>query len=185
MSVTAPSLQMTSLLEIISSGIRLLSSPIDICEDAFIIWLPSLGVHGVKLRKCFCGTPQQCDDSNAFTLSKLRFFFSPNGQRQSCQTDCPIIWFKNQTKLLSPVIIFWQILKQSTRAPVQTVKKKLCFNSIASPRPGYHLVFLTYLLNFHSSSLGFWELSSSSIRKKISFVEWQCKHSSARMMSIH
>lgn len=47
-------------------------------------------------------------------------------------------------------------MKQTTRAILQTVKKKeLCFNSIASPRPGYHLVFLTYLLNFHLSSVGF------------------------------
>lgn len=39
-------------------------------------------------------------------LFQISDFFFLNRQRQSCQTGCLITWFKNQTKLLSPVIIF-------------------------------------------------------------------------------
>lgn len=45
--------------------------------------------------------------------------------------------------------------------------KKVVFNSIASPRPGYHLVFLTCLLDFHSSSLGFsWDCHALQLERK-------------------
>lgn len=107
-----------------------------------------------------------------FLLFQIADFFPLNGQRQSCQTGCLIIWFKNQTKLLSPVIIFLTDFETDHQSYTTNCRGggggggELCFNSIASPRPGYHLVFLTCLLNFHSNSLGFWDCQALPLERK-------------------
>lgn len=105
-----------------------------------------------------CHEPQQSDDCNAFALSNLRFFFFLNLQRQSCQTGCLIIWFKNQTKLLSPVFIF---LTDFETRPLQLhyklpekKKKKVVFQFHVFPKAWLPFGILNLLIEFSLKQSG-------------------------------
>lgn len=103
-----------------------------------------------------------------FSLFCFFFFFSLNGQRQQCQPGCLIIWFKNQTKLLSPVIIFltdFETDHQSYTTNCQK-KKKVVFQFYSFPKAWLPFGILNLLIEFSLKESEFLRLPSSSIRKK-------------------
>lgn len=77
---------------------------------------------------------QQFHDFNVFTLSNSDFFFALNGQRRQCQAGCPIIWFKNQTRLLSPVIISVTDFETDHQSYTTNCQKKSCVSILSLPQ---------------------------------------------------
>lgn len=93
-----------------------------------------------------------------------------------------------KTRLPRPLIIILTVFETDHQSYTQNCQKKLCFNTASSPRSDYSLVFLTYLLNFPSSSLCAWKLLSCSIvlaRSACSSSVQQGQQSSTSAMSPH
>lgn len=123
-----------------------------------------------------------------FLLFQIADFFPLNGQRQSCQTGCLIIWFKNQTKLLSPVIIFLTDFETDHQSYTTNCRggrgKKVVFQFHSFPKAWLPFGILNLLIEFSLKQSGLLRLSGSSVRKKSSFTEEQGKHGSTQIMPI-
>lgn len=132
----------------------------------------SVAMIGYSLENLNCASAwaqQKLDDFNTFFQnSDFAFVKIANSKARQVVNETG---FKNQTKLLSPVIFLTDFETDHhsyatdcpyppPAPPKKRKQEKLCFNSVVSPRPAYHFISLTYLLNFHSSTLGFWELSN-------------------------